>query len=201
MTLPRSRLFLSVPDEAEPESAAACLAAAIQAGDIAAVRVRQRGSEEDMLQMISALKPITDAHQVALVLAGDPGLAKRMGADGVEVRDLAGLKDARARLGTGSILGAECGTSRHAAMELGEAGADYLGFSDPDGNLGDLIAWWAELFEVPCVALDPADLKTAGELARRGADFVRPADAMWTSPEAARAIVGETLHAMAQALK
>jgi thiamine-phosphate pyrophosphorylase len=67
--------------------------------------------------------------------------------------------------------------------------------------VGDIIAWWAELFEVPCVALDPADAETAGELARRGAEFVRPADAMWSSPEAARAIVSETLREIAEAPK
>lgn len=36
----------------------------------------------------------------------------------------------------------------------------------------ELIAWWAEIFEVPCVAMDVADREAAGRLARAGADFV-----------------------------
>ena len=45
-------------------------------------------------------------------------------------------------------------------MSLGEAGADYLLFGEPrpDGSLPSLesvverAAWWAEIFETPCVA-------------------------------------------------
>jgi thiamine-phosphate pyrophosphorylase len=61
-------------------------------------------------------------------------------------------------------------------MEAGEAGADYLAFSGPDA--AELTAWWAEVFEPPCVAFGPSP--TAGvtdphdvlELAACRADFV-----------------------------
>ena len=199
MSLPSCRLFLTVPDKADSEAAAACFRAAVETGDVAALRLRQRLTEEETARMFSALMPIAHGHDVAVILAGDPELAGRYRISGVEVGGLDRYKLARALLGTTAFVGAACGASRHAAMELAEAGADYVGFSDPQADVADIIAWWAELFEVPCVALDPADAAQAGELARRGADFVRPDDAMWTSPDSARRIVGDTLRSIAEA--
>ncbi len=54
-------------------------------------------------------------------------------------------------------------------MTAGEDGADYVGFGIPafvkDRETAierqiELIAWWSEIFEVPCVAFDVADLPT-----------------------------------------
>jgi thiamine-phosphate pyrophosphorylase len=65
----------------------------------------------------------------------------------------------------------------------------------------DFIRWWAELFEVPCVALDAVEPAEAGELAGLGADFVRPSPAMWTSPVSAREVVSVTLRALDEAAR
>jgi thiamine-phosphate pyrophosphorylase len=81
-------------------------------------------------------------------------------------------------------------------MEMAEAGADYVGLANGGEGGLELIAWWGELFEVPCVALDPVEPDEAGALARLGADFVRPAEAMWASPASARDIVSQTLRAI-----
>jgi thiamine monophosphate synthase len=69
-------------------------------------------------------------------------------------------------------------------MIAGEAGADYVAFGiDPalaaaegaeaarDDRLA-LVAWWAEIFETACVALDVADADEAAALAEHGADLV-----------------------------
>jgi thiamine-phosphate pyrophosphorylase len=93
---------------------------------------------------------------------------------------LAAYGAAREVLGPRAIVGADAGRSRHDAMSLGEAGADYVGFGIPAhvGDRGtarerqlDLVEWWSELFEVPCVALD-ADRDDLAALAGAGADFV-----------------------------
>jgi thiamine-phosphate pyrophosphorylase len=66
-------------------------------------------------------------------------------------------------------------------MVLGEAGADYIGFGIPRHvtNINgararrlDLVSWWAEIFEVPCVAFDVATPEDAEQLASAGADFI-----------------------------
>ena len=199
MNLPRCRIYLRVPDGVEPEAARDCLAAALEAGEVAALLVRQDAQVDRTVAMLEALRALAQENNVAVVLAGTDELAQRLGADGAEVADRAAYDVARGRLGGSAIVGADCGTSRHFAMEAAEAGADYVGFANgAEGGL-DLIQWWGELFEVPCVARDPVVPEQAGELARLGADFVRPAEAMWTSPAAAREVVSETLRAIGEA--
>jgi thiamine-phosphate pyrophosphorylase len=48
----------------------------------------------------------------------------------------------------------------------------------------DLVAWWSEIFEVPCVALDVETAADAGQLARAGADFVAMRLPKVASPDA-----------------
>jgi thiamine-phosphate pyrophosphorylase len=201
MNLPSCRIYLRVPDGAEPEGARDCLAAALEAGEVAALLVRQDEQEDRTVAMLEALRALAQENNVAVILAGSDELAQRLGADGVEVSDRAAYDAARGRLGGSAIVGVDCGTSRHFAMEAAEAGADYVGFANgAEGGL-DLIQWWGELFEVPCVARDPVEPEQAGELARLGADFVRPDEAMWTSPTAAREVVSETLRAIGEAIR
>jgi len=196
MNPPRCQLYLRVPGAAEPGAARACVAAALEAGDVAALLVRRHEREEMTIRMLEALKPLAQERNVAVVVAGADELARRLGAHGVEVADRAAYDSARKRLGASAIVGADCAASRHLAMELAEAGADYVGFANAaEGGL-DLVEWWGELFEVPCVALDPVEPEEAGELARRGADFVVPAQAMWASPARAREVVAATLRAL-----
>lgn len=200
MNLPRCQLYLSVPEGVQAGSARACLAAALEAGDVAALLVPHRGREGDA-DMIKTLLPLAQQRGVAVVLAGADELAQRLGADGVEVSDRAGYDAARKRLGPSAIVGADCASSRHTAMEFAEAGADYVGFANAATGGAELVAWWSELFEIPCVALDPVEPGQAGELARLGADFVRPSAAMWDGPGAARAVIAETLRGLEEAAR
>ena len=81
-------------------------------------------------------------------------------------------------------------------MGLGEAGADYLLFGEPrpDGSLPSLesvverAAWWAEIFETPCVAYAPS-LDAVAPLAATQAEFIALGDAVWSHPEGPAAAV------------
>jgi thiamine-phosphate pyrophosphorylase len=66
-------------------------------------------------------------------------------------------------------------------MLLGEAGAEYVGFGIPShvedravaaARRLDLVAWWSEIFEPPCVGFDVDSVEDAGALAAAGADFI-----------------------------
>jgi thiamine-phosphate pyrophosphorylase len=90
-------------------------------------------------------------------------------------------REAREVLGTRFIVGVDVGRTRHDAMTLGEEGADYIAFGIPAhvedretarARRRELVAWWSEIFEVPCVAFDVETPEDAHDLAASGADFV-----------------------------
>ena len=136
----------------------------------------------------AAVAPLVRAAQkagVATLVEADADAALALGADGVHLpwrEDIFSAYElARSTLGQEMIVGADAGRSRHDAMLLGEAGADYVGFGIPP-HVGDretaaarrldLVEWWAEVFEVPVVAFDVESPGDAAQLAGAGADFV-----------------------------
>lgn len=116
-------------------------------------------------------------HNAALLLLGDP-VGAAAAADGVHLTDPMAVAAARRVLGPERIIGAACGSSRHAAMVAGEAGADYVMFGaideEPEAQDGlfDLVAWWSELFVLPCAAAGRMDVAQAAALVRAGADLL-----------------------------
>jgi thiamine-phosphate pyrophosphorylase len=131
----------------------------------------------------------------ALLIENDARLAARIGADGVHVagagQDLAAAIE---RLRPERIVGAGSLRTRDEAMTAGEMGADYVMFGEPQGGaramglttLAERVAWWAEIFETPCVACAET-IEAAAELAAAGADFVALGETIWGSPSPAAA--------------
>lgn len=122
---------------------------------------------------------------IATLIAGDAALARIVKADGVHIpatkTALAAYGEARDILGTRFIVGVDVGRTRHDAMTLGEDGADYIAFGIPahveDRETArnrrlELIAWWSEIFEIPCIAGDVDTPEDARDLAASGADFI-----------------------------
>jgi thiamine-phosphate pyrophosphorylase len=144
----------------------------------------------------AALVEAAQRKSVAALLANDVATAREVEADGVHLSSRPEIEDAyeaaRNTLGPDAIIGADPGLSRHDAMTLGEAGADYVAFSHhtdaagaEEGNdLQTRVAWWAEIFVVPVVAFGIETPEEASAMVAAGADFVAvslPADA---APEA-----------------
>ncbi len=169
------------------ETAAAAserLAAALAAADIASVVVGVPEGGSASAADVQALLKQAQAAGAAALVREDARLARTLKADGVHLSTVSGSKgyaEAREIVGGGLIVGVDAGRSRHEAMVAGEGGADYVAFGIPD-HVGDrdkahmrrceLVAWWAEVFEVPVVAFDVKDSVEAGALAAAGADFV-----------------------------
>lgn len=127
------------------------------------------------------------ARDVAALLSGRAPLAKVLGADGVHL-DLraSSIDDAmrvyryvRKTLAEDAIVGAACPPERHLALEVAEAGADYVGFDLAAPDAAETIAWWGEMMTVPCIAFGQFDPATATALARNGADFIAPEPEVW----------------------
>lgn len=211
-----TQLYLITPAIVEPAPFATALAAACGAGEVAAVLLRlAAGDERTLVNRIKALAPIARDGGAAVIVAVEgeadlPSIAVRGGADGMHVAGSAGVRALRDHVKGDRIVGVGRLRARHDAMEAGEAGPDYLLFGEPrpDGSLPplDLVVeraeWWAEIFQIPCVAYAPTfeDIPT---LAATGAEFVAIGEAVWThgdGPGAATALAATALRSAAAAV-
>jgi len=199
---PRQRIYLITPPVGDPQSLARALAAALDAGDVAAVLLRLEDSDErTLINRAKAIAAIVQPRDIALLIDGRPDIAIRAGADGAHLSGIAALTAALGALKPDRIAGAGGLRSRHDAMLAAEAGADYVMFGEPDrqgdqggqGNQGsrpafdivlERLNWWAELFQLPCVGY-AENLDEVGPLAQAGADFVALGDAIWRDAPAA----------------
>ncbi len=165
------------------EGSAARLSAALDAATIATVLIRAPENSTPDAAAAKALVELAHRSGVPALIVGDPALVRSTAADGIHLTtgDLTAYEASRSALGDGRIVGVDPGVSRHDAMTAAEAGADYIAFGAPahlnDRDKGrqrrdDLVAWWAEIFQVPCVAFDVDTRDEAEALARSGADFV-----------------------------
>lgn len=170
--------------------------AALGAADIACLLIDAPADMRDdaLAEVARPLNQIAQARGIATLVPGRVGAAQRLGTDGIHldlraVDDAAALRayrDARNALGPEAIIGALCPPQRHAAMEVAELDADYIGFSLEAAETPDLIAWWAEMMNTPCVGFGAVEPTEATLLAESGADFVAIAASLWTAPDPAR---------------
>ena len=189
MTSPKCRLFLVTPAGMEPDRVCSLIGAALEAGDVASLLIALGPQQKDL---VDAVKSIAHKYDVALLIENDHSLAREAGADGVHIPPSMKLyEEARMVLGSQAVIGVGCGTSKHAAMTMADAGADYVAFSGIVSRSDDesVVKWWSELFEIPVVVLDPASEDIAVWLLRQGADFIRPSEAMWQNERRAAAEV------------
>lgn len=179
-----SQLYVVV--EAGP-AAADRLAAALAAAEIASVLiVPAAGATLDA----GSIKPLVELARragAATLIADDAHLARAVKADGVHlalamsVDPLEAFYTARRTAGETGVVGVDAGFSRDDAMTLAEAGADYVAFAAP-AHLPDreeareqrdvLAQWWAEIFQIPCVAFDVETADEARALAEARVDFL-----------------------------
>jgi len=170
------RLYLVSPPVIDhPSIFAADFRAALDGGDVAAFLLGLDGDEAAITRVADTLRPVCQQRDVGFFLNGRPDLAVKLDCDGVEIGP-ADYGAARRVLGSGRQIGVRCPSSRHLAMEAADAGADYVAF---DKTELELIEWWSELFETPCVAAGAITLDNAKPLIAAGADFLAVADGIW----------------------
>jgi thiamine-phosphate pyrophosphorylase len=188
------RLYICTPPALDPAEFAPKLEQALDAGDVACLQLRLKDVDDDTVRRaIDVLRPITQSRDVAFILNDRPDLASETGCDGVHV----GQSDwpyakARKAVGPNAIVGVTCHDSRHLAMEAAEAGADYVAFgafypttTKPSNYRPEpeLLEWWSEMMEVPCVAIGGITAENCAPLVKAGADFICVVTAVWNHPE------------------
>jgi thiamine-phosphate pyrophosphorylase len=188
------RVYLITPPAFDPLPFADHLAAALDAGDVAAVQLRLKDvPDNEWHRAIDALRPVAQSRDVAFLLNDRADLVRKTGCDGVHVgQEDVPARQARALIGPDLTLGVTCKASRDLAMQAGEDGADYVAFgaffpsttkevtrtADPE-----ILRWWSELMELPCCAIGGITAENCGPLVRAGADFLAVVGAIWNHPD------------------
>lgn len=156
------QLYLITPSEFDLSDFPDQLAACLDSVPVACVRLALGSRDTDRIgRAADALRNITHARDVALVIEAHVQLVTPLGLDGVHLTDGArSVRTVRKDLGADAIVGTYCGNSRHDGLNAGELEADYIAFG-PVGPtpLGgtmtvelELFEWWSQMIEVPIVA-------------------------------------------------
>ena len=194
--MPRCRLYLITPPEIPDLGAFAHeLDLALDGGDVACLQIRLKSRDgvpapdSHILDLGRHVIPRAQDRGVAVLINDRPDLAVELGADGVHIgqQDMA-YAQARKLVGADAIVGVTCHNSRHLAMEAGEAGADYVAFGafyptetkDPSATAEpELLSWWQQMIELPCVAIGGVTPENARPLVEAGADFLAVSAGVW----------------------
>ncbi len=186
------RLYLITPPAIDDLSEfAARLPAVLDAGDVACLQVRLKPVDDDTVKRaVAALLPVCDAADVAVILNDRPDLAATLGCDGVHIGpEDTPYAEARRIVGPDATVGVSAKTSRHTAMALADAGADYIAFGafypsstkvNTEHATPDLLEIWTETTTVPCVAIGGITPENCAPLISAGADFLAVSAGVWS---------------------
>ncbi len=191
------QIYLITPPQFELSQFPTILASVLDAVPVACMRLSLATRDEDTIcRAADAVREITHARDIALVLEEHVMLVEKLGLDGVHLKDGARqVAKIRKDLGDDAIVGSFCGTSRHDGMNAGEAGADYVSFGPVgtsalgDGTVAeqDLFDWWSKVIEVPVVAEGAVQADVLRMLAPI-TDFVALGEEIWAQDDPAKAL-------------
>ncbi len=198
-------LYLISPPSFNLDDMVQNLKEAFRAGPIPAFQLRMKtldaatnqmialADRNDVRDAIEALMPICRENNCAFILNDDVNLALELGCDGVHLgEDDMSVKEARKLLGKNFVIGASCYGSRDKAFEAGEQGADYVAFGvfydtttkTPKGRPSpDLLTFWREYANIPCVAIGGIKVDNCAPIIRAGADLIAVVTGVWNHPE------------------
>ncbi|WP_120498732.1 thiamine phosphate synthase [Kiloniella sp. EL199] len=215
-----SEIYLLTPsdllsDDKNVEQFKALYTQALDRGRVSCVLLSGSASNPKTLKKtVEALQSVTQERDIAFLIEDDYENAKTLGCDGVHLNDAGRYKEAREYLGTDYIVGVDCGISRHDAILVGEAGADYVAFNnrrplpeieDPDvrefeegGPKGlELLTWWQTMMTPPCVSMDDIPIEAVKSHADAGADFIAVQTAIWNHRDNPATAITEVNEAIA----
>jgi len=207
------RLYLFTPPLDDTAAFARTLERALPAADVAAVLLRLADTDERaLINRIKTVAAVVQRRDIALLVEGRPELVARAGADGAHLTGIEALRAALPALKPDRIAGAGGLRSRHDAMLAGETEADYVMFGEPErgaaGNGGgknppfpaveERVAWWAELFQPPCIGY-AASADQIRPLAQAGADFVALGEWIWSEQAGAEQVLAAAAQSLSAA--
>lgn len=184
----RCRLIIVVPPMEAPLDAD-LLSRALDGGDVATLIIPQYGLDDaSFSKILEQWVPVAQGKDVAVLGAAERRLLMRHGVDGAHL--VAGASEVKSIVESqmdNMIIGASCGPTRHAALELGEARPDYVFLGKFGGDTHDevhpkyleLARWWSQVIEIPAVLLAGKQVESVAMAAATGVEFVALSSAIF----------------------
>jgi thiamine-phosphate pyrophosphorylase len=168
-------IYLIAPADAEPKPFAEQLNSLLTADVVALLLPRGQRADNAYKDFVKAVAPKAQAAGAAVLIEGEPGLVRTLGADGLHVTGgVSAVRSAVEALKPDYIVGVGDVRSRDDAMGKAEVGVDYILFGPLSGTIPaaqrELAAWWAETMEIPSILSDPA--ATAADIDAAGCEFI-----------------------------
>jgi thiamine-phosphate pyrophosphorylase len=154
-------IYLIAPPDTDAATLRIALDGALSRARVAALLLpRGTSAERDYKELVKAIAPVAQRAEVAVLIEGEPGHVRMLGADGLHVTGGVGaVRAAIDALKPDFIVGCGDVRSRHDGMQKAEAGVDYILFGPLSGPIStaerELARWWAETMEIPGVLSDP----------------------------------------------
>jgi thiamine-phosphate pyrophosphorylase len=188
-----SGLYAVTPDLADTPRLLGLAEAALQGGASLLQYRNKQASAARRMEQASALRALCRQYGVPLIINDHVELCRALDADGVHLGgNDANIAAARARLGSGKIIGASCYDRLDLAAMAKSAGADYVAFGSCFGSSTKPAAVRAplELFGqarhqigLPLVAIGGINAENAGLAMAAGADALAVVSALFDVPE------------------
>lgn len=192
---PPCQLYLITPPRIDDlpafaQSLEAALSAAPDDAPISCLQIRLKDSSDaDIIQVSDSLVAICHQYGTMVLINDRPDLVEACGADGVHIgQDDMDYLSSRTLLGRDAIIGVTCHNSRDLACAAADVGADYVAFGafyDTETKQAnfraepELLAWWQEMIETPCVAIGGITPDNAAPIIAAGADFLAVSSGVW----------------------
>ncbi len=196
--MPRAGLYVLTDQELIPaERLAETVALAISSGAVM-VQYRNKSTDAGLREREAvALRDLCRRHNVPLIINDDVELAQRIGADGVHLgADDMKIREARAVLGSGAIIGASCYNLFQNGLRAQQLGADYVAFGSffkSSTKTGTVRAAQELLHEahlrldVPVVAIGGITPDNGRSLVHAGADLIAACHGVFAQADVALA--------------
>ena len=202
---PPCQLYLITPPRIDDIDAflvqleAALSAAPIEA-PIACLQVRLKEVEDSaLIQMAIAMVELCHRYGTLVLINDRPDLVAPCGADGAHIgQDDMDYLSSRELLGPDAIIGVTCHNSTDLAFEAADIGADYVAFGaffetgTKEAKFRaqpEILQWWQDMIEAPCVAIGGITPENGAALAEAGADFLAVSSGVWNYKDGPAAAV------------
>ncbi len=185
------QIYLITPPRIENiEEFAKTLEDVLAAAPIACLQIRLKDApDEDIIKAAKLLVPICHRYGAMAIINDNPHIALKTGADGVHLgQSDMNINLAREVLNEGAFIGITCHNSKELAFKACSDKADYIAFGaffETSTKLGttradlEILTWWHEAVEIPCVAIGGITTDNAKTVITAGADFIALCSGVW----------------------